>query len=209
MDDPDPEVRFECLRWIADAVLTSFSADVEQMLTRHDLDYRLFEAVLATWNTLRGNPGAGVTDAEVLVERVTNAATPARLKGYALRLVPATHPKLTVPLLRELLAADDAVLSLEVVRTLAARNADDARAVLAEIAADESRDAELARRSHRRSLRFGRAASITRCCCNSPRMTTPRSETKPCARCVHRRSMMRRGSRSAMPRGNIRSPHRS
>lgn len=143
LKDSDPEVRFECLRWIADAVLTSFSADVEQMLAQADIDYRLFEAVLATWNTLRGNPGAGVTDAVVLMDRVTNAATPARLKGFALRLVPSTHPKLTVPLLRDLLAANDAVLSLEVVRTLAARNADDARAVLAEIAADEERSAEL------------------------------------------------------------------
>ena len=143
LNDADAEVRFECLRWIADAVLTNFSADVEQMLAKPDLDYRMFEAVLATWNTLRGNPGAGVTDAAVLMERVTNAATPVRSKGFALRLVPATHPKLTLPLLRELLAANDPVLSLEVVQTLVARNAADARAVLAEIAADEMRAAEL------------------------------------------------------------------
>jgi hypothetical protein len=45
---------------------------------------------------------------------------------------------ITVPLLRELLAANVPVLSLEVVRTLAARNAEDARAVLAELAASES-----------------------------------------------------------------------
>jgi putative membrane-bound dehydrogenase-like protein len=143
LNDADPEIRFECLRWIADAVLTGFSSDVERMLTRPDLDYRLFEAALAAWNTLRGKPEAGVTDATVLVDRVTSAATPARLKGYALRLAPATHAKLTVPLLRELLAANDPVLSLEVVRTLAARDAEDARAVLAEIAADEKRPIEL------------------------------------------------------------------
>ena len=130
LNDADPEVRFECLRWIADAVLTHFTPDVEQMLTQADLDYRLFEAVLAAWNTLRGKPEAGVTDVDVLVERVTNAATPARLKGYALRLLPATHPKLTVPMLRELLAVGDRRLSLEVVRTLAARDADDAREML-------------------------------------------------------------------------------
>jgi putative membrane-bound dehydrogenase-like protein len=155
LKDADPEVRFECLRWIADAVLTGFSADVEQMLGKPDLDYRLFEAVLATWNTLRGNPGAGVTDVAVLLDRVTNAAAPTRLKGFALRLVPAAHPKLTVPLLRDLLAANDAVLSLEVVRTLAARDADDARMALAEIAADEARDAEL-----RAEAVVGLAASV-------------------------------------------------
>ena len=138
LPDPDPEIRFECLRWIADAVLTNFSSDVEKMLTQADLDYRLFEAVLATWNTLRGNPGAGVTDVEVLVERITNPAVPARLKGFALRLVPPTHPKLKVPMLRDLLSSNEADLQLEVVRTLAARNADDARIVLADIAADEA-----------------------------------------------------------------------
>jgi putative heme-binding domain-containing protein len=141
--DADPEVRFECLRWIADAVLVKFSADVEQMLTQADLDYRLFEAVLAASNTLRGKPEAGITDVEVLVERVTNAATPARLKGYALRLVPATHPKINVAMLRELFAEHYPVLSLEVVRTLAARNADDGRVTLAEIANDEAQTPEL------------------------------------------------------------------
>ncbi|HEV7401650.1 MAG TPA: PVC-type heme-binding CxxCH protein [Chthoniobacteraceae bacterium] len=143
LEDRDPEVRFECLRWIADAVLTSFRPEVERMLARPDLDYREFEALLATWNTLRGKPEAGVTDPETLVERVTNPDTPARLKAYALRLAPATHAKITVPLLRELFAAGDAVLCAEVVRTLAARNADDARALLAELAAGETQAAEL------------------------------------------------------------------
>ena len=143
LDDADSEVRFECLRWIADAVLTSFSPDVERMLARPDLDYRLFEAVLATWNTLRGNPGAGVTDVEVLVERVANPSVPARLKGYALRLVPAAHPKIKVPMLRELLTTKDLGLSIEVARTLVARDTDDARVVLAEIAGDEISNAEL------------------------------------------------------------------
>lgn len=143
LGDGDPEIRFECLRWIADAVLTNFSVDVEKLLADPTLDYRLFEAALAAWNTLRGDPGAGVTNPDVLIERITNDKTPARLKGYSLRLAPATHKALTVSLLRELLAKDDPVLSLEAVRTLSARNAEDARAVLAEIAADEARGVEL------------------------------------------------------------------
>jgi hypothetical protein len=135
--DSDPEMRFECLRWIADAVLKNFMPEVEAMLADSTLDFRLFEAVLATWNTLRGEPGAGVTNPEVLVERITNSKTPARLKGYALRLAPATHKLLTLPLLNELLAAGDDVLTLEVVRTLAARKAS------ADIVADEKRSPQL------------------------------------------------------------------
>lgn len=137
LDDPDAEMRFECLRWIADAVLKEFQPQVEAMLSDSKLDFRLFEAVLATWNTLRGDPGAGVTNPEVLVERITDPKTPARLKGYALRLAPPTHKALTLELLRDFANSDDEVLQLEAVRTLAARRAS------AEIAADEKRSPQL------------------------------------------------------------------
>lgn len=136
-DDADAEMRFECLRWIADAVLKEFQPQVEAMLSDSKLDFRLFEAVLATWNTLRGEPGAGVTNPEVLVERITDPKTPARLKGYALRLAPPTHKALTLELLRDFANSDDEVLQLEAVRTLAARRAS------AEIAADEKRSPQL------------------------------------------------------------------
>ena len=141
--DASPEVRFECLRWIADGVLVNFSADVEKMLSQPDLDYRLFEALLATSNTLRGNPGAGVTDGGVLLERIANPATLLRLKAFALRLMPPNDPKLGTPLLRDLLAARDATLSMEVVRTLVSRNEPEAKIMLADIAGDASRDAPL------------------------------------------------------------------
>jgi putative membrane-bound dehydrogenase-like protein len=137
LDDPDTEMRFECLRWIADAVLKDFQPQVEAMLSDPKLDFRLFEAVLATWNTLRGEPGAGVTHPEVLVERITDPQTPARLKGYALRLAPPTHKALTLDLLRDFANSDDEVLQLEAVRTLAARRAS------AEIAADDKRSPQL------------------------------------------------------------------
>lgn len=131
--DPDPEMRFECLRWTADAVLKDFMPQVEKMLSDPTLDFRLFEAVLATWNTLRGTPEAGVLNPEVLAERITNPQTPARLKGYALRLIPPNHKSLTVELLRELAKSNDEVLELEAVRSLASRKAS------ADIAADENR----------------------------------------------------------------------
>jgi putative heme-binding domain-containing protein len=137
LDDSDPEIRFECLRWIADAVLTAFSPEVEKIMSDPSLDYRLFEAALATWNTLRGEPGAGVTNPDVLTGKILDPNTPPKLKGYALRLAPPAHPKLTLPVLRELLATGDADLSLEVVRTLTAKNSDEARVVLAEIASDD------------------------------------------------------------------------
>ncbi len=133
--DPDPAIRFEALRWIADGVLTSFTADVEKLLKNSELDYTLFEAALATGNTLNGKPGAGVTDPEVLVARLLDPATPARIKSYALRLTPADDKRINVKLLRELYSLNDPALSVEVVRTLGAmHNSIDAWEMLLEIA---------------------------------------------------------------------------
>lgn len=148
LGDPDPEIRFECLRWIADGVLTDFSQEVEQFLNQSDLDYRLFEAALATWNTLRGEPGSGVTDKAVLMQRISSTATPAAIKGFALRLLPADHPKLTVPLLVDLLdscdkSAGESVLAMEIVRTLVAKDSSDAHEALAKIVIDPNIGTEL------------------------------------------------------------------
>lgn len=143
LDDPDPEIRFECLRWIADGVLTGFRGEVERALSDASVDYRLFEAALAAWNTLRGEPGAGVTNPEVLAERIADPNAPPRIKAYALRLAPPNHRLITESLLGELLSVGDPVLSLEAVRSLSAKASEEARGQLATVAADTSKDAIL------------------------------------------------------------------
>jgi putative heme-binding domain-containing protein len=143
LPDADPEIRFECLRWIADAVLTEFQPEVEKWLSDPGLDYRLFEAALATWNTLRGEPGAGVTNPPVLLERIKDPATPARIKGFALRLLPVSQAQVTVELLKGFLAEGDAVLSQEAVRTLNGMAKPDSHAVLAGIVGDSQQSTTL------------------------------------------------------------------
>lgn len=133
-----PDIRFEVLRWIADGVLTEFKDDVQGLLREPNLDYSTFEAALATWNTLAGNPQAGVTNVEVLLERLTDSATPAKLKGFALRLVPAEHPQLDTSFLSELATVGDAGLLQEVIRTLASHPTEDKLHLLADYAADQS-----------------------------------------------------------------------
>ena len=153
----DPELQFEVLRWIADAQLKEFLPAVEQLLGRSDLDFRLFEAAIATWNTLSGQPEAGVRNTERLLSRVRDPASAPRLRAFALRLLP-TQPRvasdtdavpfmafpkgLTVELLRELLDLGDPALSLEGVRTLAG-NPTLGQRVLAELAGDSNQAADL------------------------------------------------------------------
>jgi len=138
--DEDPEIRFEALRWIADAVWKEYLADVQAMLEDPKLDYRLFEAALATLNTLHGKPSQGVTDAKMLIERITNPQTPPRIAAYALRLAPPGNESLSLDALKNLLDRNNPELTIEVVRTLALRKDQESQKILGDILKLESLD---------------------------------------------------------------------
>lgn len=144
-NDPDPEIRFECLRWISDAVFTQYLPKVEALLEQPDLSYRLFEAVVATSNTLRGKPSAGITDAEPWVARILDPNVSPGVKRYAMRLIPPNHPKLTDEFLVNMLDASGADtrggadLELEIVRTIAMKRSETTENLLLQIASDPQR----------------------------------------------------------------------
>jgi putative heme-binding domain-containing protein len=136
--DPDPEMRFEVLRWIADALWKDYLPRVESMLEDPKLDYRLFEATLATINTLSGKPSEGVTDAKMLIDKITHPQTPARIAAYALRLAPVRHERLDTAVMKALLDKSDLDLTREVVRSLAMRKDEPSQRLLAGIVQDPS-----------------------------------------------------------------------
>ena len=138
--DPDPEIRFEALRWIADGVWKEYLPEVLKMLEDPALEYRLFEAALATTNTLKGDPSQGVTDAKMLVERITQPNTPARIAAYAMRLAPVENKGLGIVELKHLLDRNDPDLTREVVRSLALRKDQESQELLEKIARDASMD---------------------------------------------------------------------
>jgi len=150
--DESSKVRYETLRWIADGQLAEFLPNIEQSLRQSDLDFQLFEAVLAARNALTGNPAAGVRDTELLLRQVQNAQASPQIRAYALRLLPTVpraakdgqsmphlaFPKgLTVEVLRGLLDVGDESLSREAIRTLAGNPIPAAVRVLAEVVAGE------------------------------------------------------------------------
>ena len=150
LSDKSADVRFQALKWIANAELKQHLPDVEAVLNKSDISYSLFEAAIAASNTLQGKPEAGIRDVEILLSRVRNKDSAPRLRAYALRLLPAQaraagqddglparrFPNgLTLELLRDLHAIGDAELTLEVVRT-AAGNPAVAQGLLSEIATD-------------------------------------------------------------------------
>jgi hypothetical protein len=93
---------------------------------------------LATINTLNGKPAEGVTDAKMLIDRITNPKTPAHIAAYALRLAPILHEGLGIDTLKSLLNRKDPDLTREVVRTLAMRKDDGSQNVLVRIAQDDT-----------------------------------------------------------------------
>ena len=126
-------IKQETLRWISDAQLIEYFDDVNKILDQPDLVYELFEAAIATWNTLDGKPESGLRNEKLLLEQIQNPHSSPKIRTYALRLLPAqikvakvekqlaqvNFPKgLTLKLLEELIQVGDLELSLEAVRTL-------------------------------------------------------------------------------------------
>jgi len=133
--------------------LTQYLPQVEAMLEQRDLSYRLFEAVVATSNTLRGKPNAGISDAEPWVARILDPSVSHGMKRNALRLIPPHHPQLSEEFLMSILeasatsadpsadpsAAFEHDLALEAVRTLAMKRSESTPGVLLRIASDTHR----------------------------------------------------------------------
>ena len=137
LEDGNEEVVFEALRWIADEQLPGFEAEVQLLLQRSELSFRVFEAALACWNIITGNPKAGVADVKMLLNRVRDEDTPTSIRAFALRLLPVNSQLSDKELLR-LLRLNDTALSVEVIRSLAARTNETAVDVL-ELLADNRR----------------------------------------------------------------------
>lgn len=116
--DPDPEVRFLAAKWIADQKLTAYEAPLDAALKDPGLSLRLHHAYASALARVRGQEVNEGHMADFFLTRVTDPGTPPALRVAALRLVPATHKKLTVNLLRGLLEQDDVGVQREAVRLL-------------------------------------------------------------------------------------------
>lgn len=144
LQDSNPAVVFEALRWIADERMSGFEAEIEALMKRSDIRYRLFEAALAAWNAITGNPSAGVADDKMLLQRIRDPDASPAIRAYSLRLLSRKGAgKLTEKYLLNLLRVNDPDLSREAVRTLASRTNASAMKLLARLAEDPKLDENL------------------------------------------------------------------
>jgi putative heme-binding domain-containing protein len=106
------------VKWIADAKLTDFRARVAEALKDPALNVRMASALATALARLDGQDVSEAKMADMFIDRLSDAASAPALKAQALKLVPVTHPRLTVSLLAKLIALGDRDLKLEAVRAL-------------------------------------------------------------------------------------------
>ena len=149
--DPDANVRFEGLRWIAEADLMAFKPAVNRLLKNPQIDQQLFKAAIATSNTLNGQPQQGVRNTELLVSKVLNHDAPASIRAFALRLLPEFPlksragvldlrwrypPQINHDTLEDLLNPGQEKLNIEIVRALGNLQSPSSQEALTRIAKD-------------------------------------------------------------------------
>ena len=130
LSDKDQSVAFEALRWIADENMTSFAEEVDTILTRSDITFRLFEAALAAKNILAGEPRKGVVDQETLFAHVMNEEASNETRAYAMRLIKPDYKPLHKELKNLLMHNELSPFYREVIRAVGQSEAEAAQELL-------------------------------------------------------------------------------
>lgn len=116
--DADEEVRFLAVKWIADRALKAYRPQVVALLNDRVLPIRMYHACATALARIDGQEVSEAKLADAFLDRATDAKASAEQRIMALRLVPATHPRLSVERLGRMLRDDNAELRLEAARAL-------------------------------------------------------------------------------------------
>ena len=159
LDDEDSDVRYVGIKWIADERLDDFAPNLKAVLDRSDLSRRDLLAVVAAIEVVdkaTSPPGKGAANSKMgkirkkefspsdtLLELALDTGKPPGLRAMALANVKVDHPKLTVATLAPLAKSKHKGIQREAVHSLVIHQDANKAAVLAELAADESLDANL------------------------------------------------------------------
>ncbi|HEX4146374.1 MAG TPA: PVC-type heme-binding CxxCH protein [Pirellulales bacterium] len=146
--DADPQVRFAALQWVGEDKLSDYRGELTKALTAGPMSGDLFAAYLAALENLDAaeprKPGDKDRNPEQYVaQTLADEHAPTDARRWALRVLRADHPLLTLDFLRRMLDADDVEMQREAIRTLAASPHAGRIALLAEIARDPKRPPSL------------------------------------------------------------------
>ncbi|MGH7058047.1 MAG: PVC-type heme-binding CxxCH protein, partial [Acetobacteraceae bacterium] len=116
--DAEEDVRFLAIKWIADRKLVAFRPALADMLKDRTLNVRLFFACSAALARLDDRDVSEKKMTDYFLDRLKDEKSSPSLRVLALQMIPASHPKLTLSLLGDLLANGEPALRLEAVRSL-------------------------------------------------------------------------------------------
>src|SRR5262249_56491583 len=101
--DRDEEVRFLAAKWVADEKLSQYRPLLAKALEDRALNVRLFFAYSSALARIDGREVSEAPMADYFLARLSDRRSSTALRVLALQMVPATHPKLTLALLTDLL----------------------------------------------------------------------------------------------------------
>jgi putative heme-binding domain-containing protein len=141
LQDPDPDVRFLAIKWVADGRLGRFRPQIVEMLKNPKLDPREFIGLSTALARMDGKPVNEDSLAGYFAERLADKSAPAPVRLMALRSIPASHNRLKLGQLTELLKQDDPAFRIEALRALKDRADPKAAPAALAIARDEKEPA--------------------------------------------------------------------
>ena len=144
--DPATEVRFAAIQWIAEEQLTAFRQSLADALSAGPATSRLFGGYLAALERLDGVQRSSSDEwagEQYIVQALEDKHTTPEVRRWAFSMLRPDHPALSLDRLSAAVASDDPSLQLEAVRTLRDSKHPQRFAMLASMAKDRSRSAEL------------------------------------------------------------------
>jgi putative membrane-bound dehydrogenase-like protein len=143
LKDPDADVRFLAVKWIADERRVEYRPHLREAMKDPSLDPRAFVGIATALARLDDQPMSEDALAGYFLGRLTDKAAPLPIRQMALRAIPATYAKLKTEQLSELLRQNDPTFRIEVLRFIRERADGKVAGAIREIASDKHQPAEV------------------------------------------------------------------
>ena len=143
LDDKDPDIRFEVLRWIADYKLGAHREFVQASLRRGDGNYRLFRAYVACIDSLDGRKNPDRTNTPLARELMKAPGTPERLHAHLIRYLAGQQHAYSTAQLIDWSRSTNVALQREAVWSLRFQDNEAAQSRLAKLATDAAQPVDL------------------------------------------------------------------
>ncbi|PHR90591.1 MAG: cytochrome C [Blastopirellula sp.] len=138
LTDPNRDVRFVGIKWIADQRLDQYRDGLEELLNRSGLSSLELRAVVAALSEISGDLEGEFSPENKMLELALDSSKPSFLRAMALQGVNVDHKQLTVDTLASLTQDKNMTLQREAIRSLVLHSDVAKLSVLADLATDKS-----------------------------------------------------------------------